>query len=256
MLLPAVEQQRFTRLDDLRRQALSVLHRGLGPTLAALVVVGELDPPGGLVVQRDVRDVGVEGLRAPARRRARSARRGSSCDESAWPTLFTVASSPTRWRVSCTSRAFSSATVTLPASVVRSRWSSSPKACSRSMFCSEITPAVLPPATSGTKSTDFGRSPATIAAAVSLGLGIEVLGDQQRLARLQHVLREAGQRSRLGPQPLPSFDQVRVLDEAGTPRRPWRSRRPARRRRPGSGRRPRRRSPARRARLRSLPARC
>ena len=36
--------------------------RRLGPALAALVVVGELDLPGGLVVQGDVGDVGVEGL--------------------------------------------------------------------------------------------------------------------------------------------------------------------------------------------------
>ena len=36
--------------------------RRLGPSLAALVVVDEVDLPGGLVVERDVGDVGVEGL--------------------------------------------------------------------------------------------------------------------------------------------------------------------------------------------------
>ena len=50
-------------------------------------------------------------------------------------------------------------------------------------------------------------------ASVSLGLGVEVLGDQQRLARLQHMLREADKRTRLGLQPVAPFDHVRVVDE-------------------------------------------
>ena len=52
--------------------------------------------------------------------------------------------------VSWTSRAFSSATLRLPASVSSSCWSDSLKACSRSMFWSETTPVARPPATSGT----------------------------------------------------------------------------------------------------------
>src|SRR5579884_463372 len=60
----------------------------------------------------------------------------------------------------------------------------------------------------------LGALPGHDRASVSLGLGIEVLGDQQRLASLQDVLREAAQRLRLGPQPLAALYQVRVLDDA------------------------------------------
>ena len=61
VLLP-VEQERLARLEDLRREPLSVPDRMLGRSLAALVVVDEVDLPGGLVEQRDVGDVGLEGL--------------------------------------------------------------------------------------------------------------------------------------------------------------------------------------------------
>ncbi len=60
------------------------------------------------------------------------------------------ASSALRWRVSSNSRAFSSATLRLPAIVVRSRTSASLKACSRSMFCNVILPIASRPTMSGT----------------------------------------------------------------------------------------------------------
>ena len=52
------------------------------------------------------------------------------------------------------------------------------------------------------------------AASVPLGLGVQILRDQQRLARVEHVLREACQRPRLRLQALTALDQVRVLDQA------------------------------------------
>ena len=91
---------------------------------------------------------------------SRSIRASScNCSASACPTLFTIASSAARWRVSSNSRAFSSATLRLPARVVSSPTSLSLKACSRSRFCSEMTPVACPPTTSGTKTADFGASP-------------------------------------------------------------------------------------------------
>ena len=48
--------------EDLRREPLAVAHRRLRRALAALVVVGEVDLSGGLVVQRHIRDVGLERL--------------------------------------------------------------------------------------------------------------------------------------------------------------------------------------------------
>ena len=63
----------------------------------------------------------------------------SSAATPCW-TLLMSASSAFRCRVSSNSRAFSSATLRLPASVFSSWRSDSLKACSRSRFCSEITP--------------------------------------------------------------------------------------------------------------------
>ena len=57
-----VEQQRLARLEDPGGQPLAVRDRRLVPALPALVVVGEVDPPGRPVVQRDVGDVGLERL--------------------------------------------------------------------------------------------------------------------------------------------------------------------------------------------------
>ena len=95
------------------------------------------------VEERDVDDVGLRRCRGSARRRARSARRGRAARPIAWPTLLTIASSATRWRVSSISRAFSSATLRLAASVVSRRTSPSLKAFSRSRFWSEMTPRDL-----------------------------------------------------------------------------------------------------------------
>ncbi len=55
------------------------------------------------------------------------------------------------------------------------------------------------------------------AASVSLGLGVHVLHEQQRLARLQHVLRETAQRGRLRLQPLTALEDVRVMQKPGRP---------------------------------------
>ena len=64
LLLP-VEHQRLARMEDLRREPLSVGHWRLRPALTVLVVVGELDLSGGHVVQRHIRDVGIERLAHP-----------------------------------------------------------------------------------------------------------------------------------------------------------------------------------------------
>ena len=97
----------------------------------------------GRVVQRDVDDVGVEGVghlvadeldqRLEVElRRQRPGRRS-----------LTIASSAARWRVSSTRRAFSRATLRLAASVVSRRTSASLKASVRSRFWSEMTTATL-----------------------------------------------------------------------------------------------------------------
>ena len=52
-------------------------------------------------------------------------------------------------------------------------------------------------------------------ASVPLGLGVDVLGKQQRLARLQHVLRESADWTELGMKPLTSLDEVGVVREPG-----------------------------------------
>ena len=98
---------------------------------------------------------------------------------------------------------------------------------------------------SGTKSADFAGSPPSTRVAVPLALGREVLVDQERLARLEHVLAEAD-RAAIGSsgQPFATLDHVREAQQAPSPRRRSRCRRPARRRSPGSCRRRRRRSPA------------
>ena len=149
-------------------------------------------------MERDVRDVGVERLPIRSPTSSISAAR-SSCVASAWPTLFTVPSSATRWRVSWTRRAFSSATLTLPAELCQQRSSASVNACSRSTFWSDTTPAGRPPANSGTKMHRLDRLAAEHArVAVALGQrGVHILVDHQRLPRLQHVLAEADQRHRL-----------------------------------------------------------
>ena len=86
--------------------------------------------------------------RRPGRRRSpgscrRPRRRSPAASSSpaiASCTLLISASSAFRCRVSCTSRAFSSATLRLPASVVSRRTSFSSNAFVRSRFCSEIRP--------------------------------------------------------------------------------------------------------------------
>ena len=61
LLLP-VEQERLARIEDPRREAFAELQGGGCRPVARLVVVGELDPPRALVVQRHIGDVGVERL--------------------------------------------------------------------------------------------------------------------------------------------------------------------------------------------------
>ena len=58
----------------------------------------------------------------------------------------------------------------------------------------------LPPTTSGTNRTDFGASPATITGCrTARASAVDVLVDQQRLARLEHVLAEADRRASARP---------------------------------------------------------
>ena len=92
--------------------------------------------------------------------------------------------------------------------------------------------------------------------AVLLRRADEVLVDQQRLPRLDHVLPKAHQRNRLVREAHAALDRVREARSAPTRARRCRCRRPARRRPPGSCRRRRRRSPAARARRRAPPGRC
>ena len=62
-VLGAIQQQRLGALEDLRGQALADRHRVLGPVLAVLGVIRELDEPTLLVDERDVDDVALEGGR-------------------------------------------------------------------------------------------------------------------------------------------------------------------------------------------------
>ena len=72
-------------------------------------------------MQGDVDDVRLERLAHLLADELEQGRRDRAGDEIAWPTSLTVSSSATRWRVSSISRAFSSATLRLAASVVRRR---------------------------------------------------------------------------------------------------------------------------------------
>src|SRR5438045_37116 len=107
-------------------------------------------------------------------------------------TLLISASSAFRCRVSCTSRAFSSATLRLPASVISRRWSASVNACSRSKLSSAMTPVARPPVTSGTNRIDFGVSPATTALPRLLDRarprerGADVLADEREQILVLH----------------------------------------------------------------------
>ena len=85
----------------------------------------------------------------------------SSCAAAAWPTSLMMASSLARCRVSPTRRAFSSATLRLAASVVRSRSSEPLNAFVRSTFWSEMLPRTSAPTIRGAKSMDFAGSPLT-----------------------------------------------------------------------------------------------
>src|SRR3954453_13944840 len=112
----------------------------------------------------------------------------SSCDESAWTLLITAAGPETRWRVSCTSRAFSSATLRLPATVVRSCRSPSSNRGSRRTFGGGTPPAApvggrdrarrLPAEAERDEQDRFRGLTAEKCAAVPLRLGGQVLDDQ------------------------------------------------------------------------------
>ena len=131
-------------------------------------------------------------------------------------TSLMSASSALRWRVSSNSRAFSSATLRLPASVVRSRTSASLNACSRSMFWSEISPVARSPTRSGTKTEDLGASPAiTRGWPTSADSSLDVVVDDDRLSRLERDLAEAEDLDRARVEADPSFDLVGEVDAFG-----------------------------------------
>ncbi len=199
-------------------------------------------------MQRDIGDVGVEGLRAPARRRARSARRGRAgprapgrrCSRS--PARRCAGASPAR---GARSRARHSG-CRPPSS--RSCWSVSPNACSRSRFWSEITPVALPPLTSGTNRTRprplAGHEICSRTARTRLSR-FSVSSNGSRVSSTCFANPASGRGSACSRSPR-SID-VREVDQPGLPLRRSRSRSPARRRPRGSGRRRHRRSPADRA---------
>ncbi len=130
-----------------------------------------------------------------------------------WTSLIS-ASSALRCRVSSNSRAFSSATLRLPARVVSRRRSTSLNARSRSRFWSEITPVALPETTSGTHTEDLGRSPTSTSGCAVLGeqfLRDDV--EQKGFPRFEDVLAEPDGCHRVGGQSLSLLDDVREADE-------------------------------------------
>ena len=189
-------------------------HRRLGPALAALPVVGELDPPGGFVVEGDVGDVGVERLAHVL------------ADELDQPVEVELRRERLADAVHRRELADALARLLHEAGVLER--DAEAAGHRRQELLVGLVEGVLaidvlerdharppcrPRRAGRTGRTSASRRPRS--AAVPLGLGVEVLGDQQRLARLEHVLREPGQRSRLRLQPLAALDQVRVMDEPG-----------------------------------------
>ena len=130
----------------------------------------------------------------------------SSCSASACPTLFTIASSAARWRVSSNSRAFSSATLRLAGE----RRQEPDVGLAERVLAVEVLQrdhaGRRPPTTSGTNTADFGlardhdRLP-------DLASARRVLVDQQRLARLEDVLAEADVADRLVREPHAALDR-------------------------------------------------
>ena len=103
----------------------------------------------------------------------------SSCDAVAWPSSLTIASSAARWRVSSTSRAFSSATLRLAASV-RQQPDVGLAEGVRAVEVLERDPAEHLAAAdiSGAKTIDFGGSPWIVSsAAASLPPRLDVVDD-------------------------------------------------------------------------------
>ena len=104
------------------------------------MMYGKCDEPRRLVERADVDDLRVEDLLDLVADERRRSPAWSSSPAIASCTLLISASSAFRCRVSCTSRAFSSATLRLPASVVSRRTSLSENAFVRSKFWSEMRP--------------------------------------------------------------------------------------------------------------------
>jgi hypothetical protein len=154
----AVEKKRLARLEDTGRQPLAVRDRSFLAALPALVVVDEVDPSRWSVVEGNIGDISLERLahlladeldqRVEVELRRERLADAVHGRELGHPLARLVDEA-----------ALSSATLRLLASVVKSRWSSSPKACVRSTFCSDTTPVARPPSTRGTKSADLGGFP-------------------------------------------------------------------------------------------------
>ncbi len=131
----------------------------------------------------------------------------SSCEASACPTLLTVASSATRWRVSCTRCAFWSAAPTLPASVTSNRWSESLNACSRIDVLQRDDARGTAAGVERHEEHRLRRlSGDRRRVAVVLGRRRDIVVHEQGLTGLEHVLPETDERHRLDDEALPPLD--------------------------------------------------
>ena len=229
---------------------------GSAPPLAGLVVVGEFDLSGGLVVQRHIGDVGVERLAHPLAdqldQRVEVELRGERLPDAVHRREL---GHPLARLVDETGVVERDAEAAgergqQPLVGLARRRASGRRSGARSRR------------SRGRRRRAGRRAPTSPAPRSAHRVAVRSrhlrrdLVDQQRLARLDHVLAEADQRDRLLVETLAPLDHVREAREARWPRRRPRCSRPERRRPPAACRRRGRRSPACRARRRSPPGRC
>ena len=218
LLLP-VEHQRLARMEDRGREPLSVGHGGLRPMLAVLVVVGELDLSGGHVVQRHIRDVGLERLSHPL---------SDQLDQRVEIEL----------RRECLPDAVDRrelghalpGLVHEPSVVERDAHAAGERRQQALVGIGEgVRPVgVLERDDAGRATADDERNEERRAdriAAQHVRVAVPLrhlrrhLVEHQRLARLHHVLAKADQRDRILVQPLTALDHVREERASGSPRR-------------------------------------
>src|SRR6185295_9767742 len=139
----------------------------------------------------------------------------SRVDEMSRPTSASAALSRVRRWISSNSRAFSSATPMLDATVVSNRSSDSPKACSRTKFDMLRMPSTRSLPMTGTAAIDCSGSVPGIVVVPAASISAMVFHTTSRrvLTMVSHAAR--GRRLRREFQALPALIEVKVVDEAG-----------------------------------------